>query len=129
MGRIKNYLYFNIISMDAEPFLALAKEILSGSQKGKDQVEKIVNDIIQQLKDEDYEDVSGEIKSDTPEYEIPGFEGTLDVLDDALDIRPKDEPKAVESPKEYDMDTLLDKIGKSGMGSLTQDEKDFLYSM
>ena len=111
--------------MDAEPFLALAKEILSGSQKGKDQVEKIVNDIIQQLKDEDWEDASGE----TSTYDIPGFEGTMDALDDALDIRPKEEPKAIESPKEYDMDTLLDKIGKSGMDSLTQDEKDFLYNM
>ena len=129
MGRIKNYLYFNIISMDAEPFLALAKEILSGSQKGKDQVEKIVNDIIQQLKDEDYEDVSGETQSDTPNYEMPGFEGTLDALDDALDIRPKETPKTVESSKEYNLDDLLDKIGKSGMNSLSQDEKDFLYSM
>ena len=129
MGIIKNYLYFNIISMDAEPFLALAKEILSGSQKGKDQVEKIVNDIIQQLKDEDYEDVSGETQSDTPNYEMPGFEGTLDALDDALDIRPKETPKTVESSKEYNLDDLLDKIGKSGMNSLSQDEKDFLYSM
>ena len=50
-------------------------------------------------------------------------------LDDALDIRPKEGPKVVDSPKEYDMDTLLDKIGKSRMDSLTQDEKDFLYSM
>ena len=81
---------------------------------------------IQQLKDEDWEDASGETKS-VPD--IPGFEGTLDMLDDALDIRPKDEPKAVESPIEYDMDTLLDKIGKSGMDSLTKDEKDFLYNM
>lgn len=124
MGRIKNYLYFNIVSMDAEPFLALAKEILSGSQKGKDQVEKIVNDIIQQLKDEDWEDASGEVVP-----EIPGFEGTMDALDDALNIRPKEEPKSIEPGKEYDLDDLLDKIGKSGMDSLTQDEKDFLYSM
>ena len=124
MGRIKNYLYFNIISMDAEPFLELAKEILSGSQKGKDQVEKIVNDIIQQLKDEDWEDASGESVPD-----IPGFEGTMDDLDDALDIRPKEGPKTTEPTKDYDMDTLLDKIGKSGMDSLTQDEKDFLYNM
>ena len=40
-------------------------------------------------------------------YEIPGFEGTLDALDDALDIRPKETPKAVDSPKEYDMDTFI----------------------
>ena len=51
------------------------------------------------------------------------------MLDDALNIRPKDVPKTVETPKVYDMDTLLDKIGKSGMDSLTKDEKDFLYNM
>ena len=30
---------------------------------------------------------------------------------------------------ELDMDTILDKINKSGMDSLTQEEKDFLYNL
>ena len=120
MGRIKNYLYYNIVSMEAKPFLDLAKQILSGSQKGKDIVEKIVNDIIQQLKDEDWEDASGETKS---EPDIPGFEGTKDALDD-ITIRPTNEPS-----QDLDMDTILDKINKSGMESLTKAEKDFLYSL
>ena len=59
-GRIKNYLYYNIVSLEPEPFIALAKEILSGSLRGKEMIAKIVDDIKKQLKDEDYEDATGE---------------------------------------------------------------------
>ena len=38
--RIKNYFYFRFVSLEAEEFLKLAKEILSGSQKGKDEVKE-----------------------------------------------------------------------------------------
>lgn len=130
--RIQNYLYFHIVSLEAEEFLSLAKEMLSGSPKGKAMVEKIVNDIVEQLKKEDYEDVSGEDMSSSEERpsDIPGFEGTMDSLDDLLDLSPRkspeEEPKAVESPIEYDLDTILDKISKGGMESLTAGEKKFL---
>ena len=100
--RIKNYFYYRFVSLEAEEFLALAKEILSGSQKGKDQVQKMISEIIKQLKDEDYEDATGEEITTTPE---PTGEEELDV------------------------DTILDKINKSGMDSLTQAEKDFLYNL
>jgi len=103
--RIKNYFYFKFVSLEAEEFLKLAKEILSGSQKGKDQVKKMVDDIVKQLKQEDYEDVSGE--TPTPIDDIPP---TTDV-------------------EELDMDTILDKINKTGMDSLTKAEKDFLYNL
>jgi len=101
--RIKNYFYFKFVSLEAEEFLKLAKEILSGSQKGKDQVKKMVDDIVKQLKQEDYEDVSGEIS--------------------------EPEPTPVDTSQELDMDTILDKINKSGMESLTKAEKDFLYNL
>ena len=100
--RIKNYFYYRFVSLEAEEFLALAKEILSGSQKGKDQVQKMISEIIKQLKDEDYEEATGEEITTTPE---PTGEDELDV------------------------DTILDKINKSGMDSLTQAEKDFLYNL
>jgi len=103
--RIKNYFYFKFVSLEAEEFLKLAKEILSGSQKGKDQVKKMVDDIVKQLKQEDYEDVSGE----TP--------------------TPIDDTPPTPDVKELDMDTILDKINKSGMDSLTKAEKDFLYNL
>ena len=101
--RIKNYFYFKFVSLEAEEFLKLAKEILSGSQKGKDQVKKMVDDIVKQLKQEDYEDVSGEIS--------------------------EPEPTPADTSQELDMDTILDKINKSGMESLTKAEKDFLYNL
>ena len=91
--RIKNYFYFKFVSLEAE----------EGSQKGKDQVKKMVDDIVKQLKQEDYEDVSGEIS--------------------------EPEPTPVDTSQELDMDTILDKINKSGMESLTKAEKDFLYNL
>ena len=103
-GRIKNYLYYNIVSLEPEPFIGLAKEILSGSQRGKDMVSKIVDDIKKQLKDEDYEDATGEVIE--PQIDIPDSEEVF-----------------------LDMDTILDKINKSGMESLTPEEKDFLYNL
>ena len=114
--RIKNYFYYKFVKLEAEEFLALAKEILSGTQKGKDTVKQMIDEIVTQLKDEDWEDASGETKS-APD--IPGFEGTMDALDDIT----------IRQPEELDMDTILDKINKSGMGSLTQEEKDFLYNL
>lgn len=103
--RIKNYFYFKFVSLEAEQFLSLAKEILSGSQKGKDQVKKMIDEIVNQLKQEDYEDASGET---TPQ----------------IDNTPQ-----TPSVEELDMDTILDKINKSGMDSLTKSEKDFLYNL
>ena len=119
--RIKNYFYYKFVKLEAEEFLTLAKEILSGTQKGKDTVKQMIDDIVKQLKDEDWEDASGETTSTVDD--IPGFEGTMDALDD-ITIRPTNEPT-----QDLDMDTILDKINKSGMGSLTKAEKDFLYNL
>ena len=47
-----------------------------------------------------------------------------DTRDLGIDLDPLPEPDV-----ELDMDTILDKINKSGMDSLTQEEKDFLYSL
>jgi len=107
--RIKNYFYYKFVKLEAEEFLTLAKEILSGSQTGKDQVKKMIDDIVKQLKDEDWEDASGETTEPTID-DIPGKTTT-------------------EPTQDLDMDTILDKINKSGMESLTKAEKDFLYNL
>ena len=65
----------------------------------------MIDDIVKQLKQEDYEDASGETVTDTPE------------------------PQVDTTKSELDVDTILDKINKSGMDSLTQAEKDFLYNL
>lgn len=107
--RIKNYFYYKFVKLEAEEFLTLAKEILSGSEKGKQQVKQMINDIVKQLKKEDYEDISGE---------------TEEPSDLGIDLDPLPQQDV-----ELDMDTILDKINKSGMDSLTQEEKDFLYNL
>ena len=107
--RIKNYFYYKFVKLEAEEFLALAKEILSGTQKSKDTVKQMIDEIVTQLKDEDWEDASGE---------------TSEPTDMEIDL-----PSLPEPPEELDMDTILDKINRSGMDSLTQEEKDFLYSL
>ena len=107
--RIKNYFYYKFVKLEAEEFIDLAKEVLSGSEKGKQQVKQMIDDIVNQLKKEDYEDISGE---------------TQDTVDVDIDLPPLPEP-----PEELDMDTILDKINRSGMDSLTQEEKDFLYNL
>ncbi len=63
----------------------------------------MIDDIVKQLKQEDYEDATGEIETVA-------------------------EPKT-DTTTEFDMDTILDKINKTGMDSLTQAEKDFLYNL
>ena len=66
----------------------------------------MIDDIVKQLKQEDYEDVSGEVtQSEPPQIDQP------------------------ESREELDVDVILDKINKTGMDSLTQAEKDFLYNL
>ena len=65
----------------------------------------MIDDIVKQLKQEDYEDASGEV---TP---------------------PTEDTPTSPDVEELDMDTILDKINKSGMDSLTKAEKDFLYNL
>ena len=65
----------------------------------------MIDEIVNQLKQEDYEDASGEIP--------PQIDNTPQLPD----------------VEELDMDTILDKINKSGMDSLTKAEKDFLYNL
>ena len=65
----------------------------------------MIDEIVNQLKQEDYEDASGET--------TPQIDNTPQLPD----------------VEELDMDTILDKINKSGMDSLTKAEKDFLYNL
>ena len=69
--------------------------------------------------------------------DIPGFEGTMDSLDDITVVRPT-EPSGFtiddligssDEPEEFDVDTILDKISRSGMDSLSSEEKRFLQSL
>ena len=70
------------------------------------------------INEEAYEDASGDYNDDDGDTAVAGPEGG-DVLG-SLDV-----PKNSES-QGYDVDDILDKIGRSGMSSLTSDELQFL---
>ena len=51
---IQNYLFSRFSALDTQEFFKVAKEILRGSELGKVIVNKLVNQIIDDLKREDY---------------------------------------------------------------------------
>ena len=121
---IQNYLFAEFASMDAKDMFRLAKNILAGNDEGKQELERIVKEIIDRLSKEDYEETL------PPDYDEGGDEGIAT-------IEPEPEPEGGDIlgtlgiPKEdpsqqMDVDTILDKIGKSGMASLSPDELAFL---
>jgi hypothetical protein len=95
-------------------FFELAKKILSGNDEGKEELSRIVDGIIKEIEDDG---MDGE---EDYNNDVPGFEGTMDALDD-ITIRPKSAPT-----KDYNMDKILEKIFSDGMESLTKGEKDYL---
>ena len=119
--RIQNYLYFRIISLEAEQFLDLAKKMLSGSDEGKMLVRKLVDEIVQQLKEEDYEEAVGIDTHDDDSSTMLATEPSGFTIDDLIGTS--------DEPEEFDVDTILDKISRSGMGSLSAQEKRFLQSL
>ena len=119
--RIQNYLYFRIISLEAEQFLDLAKKMLSGSDEGKMLVKKLVDEIVQQLKEEDYEEAVGIDTNDDDSSTMLATEPSGFTIDDLVDSSDESE--------ELDVDTILDKISRSGMDSLSSEEKRFLQTL
>jgi len=110
---IQNYLFSEFASMDAKDMFRLAKKILSGGEEGKEELERMVNDIIAQLNEESYEDEYYDDEGDTMYDDNGDVLGTLDL--------PKND-----GGKEYNIDDILDKIGRSGMSSLSKGELEFL---
>lgn len=115
---IQNYLFSEFANMDAKEMFALAKKILSGGDEGKEELERMVKGIISDLNEEQYEDATGDFGDDDGDTAVAGSDtgnvlGTVDV------------PKNDEN-QEYDVDEILDKIGRGGMKSLTPQELQFL---
>jgi hypothetical protein len=120
--RLQNYFYFKFVNLPAEQFIDLAKKILSGSEEGKRIVQQMVDEIVKELKDEDYEEASGEDRVTSDEDFGADVLATLE--------RPEEPPTPEPSVEEdYDVDMILDKISKRGMESLTPGELAFLQSL
>jgi len=111
---IQSYLFSELASMDVRDFFKLTKLILSGSDEGKEEVKRIVDEIIAELDKYEYEDAMDDYGDD--DDTMYADEGG-DVLG-TLDLPQEDEA--------MDLNKILDKIGRGGMKSLTKDELDFL---
>ena len=64
MKHIQHYLFMRFSSLNAEEFMSLAKKILSGDPKGQQIIQRMVDDIVKELKDQDYKDAMGDEDED-----------------------------------------------------------------
>ena len=80
MVHIQNYLFSRFSQLDAEEFFRVAKEIMRGSEMGKSILGNMVDQIIQDLQNEDYEeDQYNREKEDDDDDGLGGFLGSLGI--------------------------------------------------
>jgi len=80
MVHIQNYLFSRFSQLDAEEFFRVAKEIMRGSAMGKSILGNMVDQIIQDLQNEDYEeDQYNREKEDDDDDGLGGFLGSLGI--------------------------------------------------
>lgn len=61
---IQHYLFMRFSSLNAEEFMRVAKMILSGDPKGQQFIQRMVDDIIKELKNQEYRDAMGDEDDD-----------------------------------------------------------------
>jgi hypothetical protein len=76
MREIQNYLFSRFSALTTEEFFEVAKMILSGSEEGKQIVSKMVDEIIEELRQQDYEDAMSQFDDDD-EDDDDGLAGLL----------------------------------------------------
>lgn len=80
MREIQNYLFSRFSALTTEEFFEVAKMILSGSNEGKKIVSNMVDEIIEELKTEDYEDAMSQFDDDEDDNDgLSGFLGDLGI--------------------------------------------------
>jgi len=80
MREIQNYLFSRFSALTTEEFFEVAKMIMSGSDEGKQIVSKMVDEIIDELKSQDYEDAMSQFDDDEDDDDDDGLAGFLDDL-------------------------------------------------
>jgi len=118
---IQNYLFSEFANMDAKDMFRLTKNILAGNDEGKEELQRITQEIINQISKEDYEE-----SLPTDYDDEGGDEGVATIEPEGGDVLGSLDIPQEESEEEMSVDVILDKIGKSGMASLTQEELAFL---
>jgi hypothetical protein len=61
---IQHYLFMRFSALDAKEFFRVANLILSGDPKGNKFIQDMVNDIVRELKNQEYKDAMGEDDDD-----------------------------------------------------------------
>jgi len=81
MVHIQNYLFSRFSSLDNEEFFKVAREILKGSDLGKQIIEKMVDQIVEDLRNEDYEEdeYNREYGGDDDDDGFSNFLGSLGI--------------------------------------------------
>ena len=64
MREIQNYLFSRFSALSTDEFFEVAKMVISGSQEGKDFIENMVNEIISELKQQEYDDAMSQYRDD-----------------------------------------------------------------
>ena len=61
---IQHYLFMRFSALDAKEFFRVANLILAGDPKGNKFIQDMVNDIVRELKNQEYKDAMGEDDDD-----------------------------------------------------------------
>jgi len=64
MKHIQHYLFMRFSSLSAEEFMTLAKKILKGDPDGQRIIQRMVDEIVKELKEQDYKDAMGDEDED-----------------------------------------------------------------
>ena len=80
LREIQNYLFSRFSSLTTDEFFDVAKMIMSGSDDGKKIVAKMVDEIIEELKSQEYEDAISQYDDDDDDDDDDDLAGLLDGL-------------------------------------------------
>ena len=64
MKHIQHYLFMRFSALNAKEFMTLAKKILKGEPEGQRIIQRMVDDIVKELKEQDYKDAMGDEDED-----------------------------------------------------------------
>ncbi len=70
MKHIQHYLFMRFSSLTAEEFMRVAKMILSGDPKGQQFIQRMVDDIVRELKEQEYKDAMGDEDEDYGDIDL-----------------------------------------------------------
>jgi hypothetical protein len=123
-------------TMSATEFLALMKGILSNSAEAERKVDSLLNKTIKRIEEWieywDAVEAQKQYERDMEQYrkDLEEYNRKMEIWKAQQGAKSEQKPKEVKAQNQVELsiDSILDKISRSGMDSLTQQEKEFLKS-